>query len=117
MNQDLPLDLLRANSEAMAERLRIMSNPDRLLMLCRMSDEEVTVGELVELTGLSQSAVSQHLAKFRDSGLVSVRRDAQARHYRLIDEDVRKIIATLCTICETRGESAAGRVATASRAP
>ena len=83
----------------MAERLKVLSHPERLLMLCRMSDDEVTVSELVELTGMSQSSVSQHLAKFRDRGLVSVRRDAQARHYRLVDEQTREIINALCDVC------------------
>lgn len=99
MNKAFPLELLRANSEKMANRLRVLSHPERLLMLCRMADDEVTVGELIELTGMSQSAVSQHLAKFRDMGLVSVRPEAQARYYRLVDEDVRQIIAALWEIC------------------
>src|SRR5690606_6444329 len=58
MKTDLSIDLLRANSEAMAGRLKLLAHPERLLMLCRISDEEVTVSELVELTGLAQSAVS-----------------------------------------------------------
>ena len=111
MNKDIPLDFIRANAGAMAERLKILSHPDRLLMLCRMVEDEVTVGELVQLTGLSQSAVSQHLAKFRDCGLVSVRPDAQARHYRLVDDDVRQIIKALWEICEARGAG----IASASR--
>jgi DNA-binding transcriptional ArsR family regulator len=102
MKHDLPLDLLRANSQAMAGRLRLLAHPERLLMLCRMSDEEVTVSELVELTGLAQSAVSQHLAKFRDMGLVSVRREGKAKLYRLVDDDVRQIIAALWAICQAR---------------
>jgi len=108
MTHDMPLDLLRANSQAMALRLAIMAHSERLVMLCRMADEEVTVGELVELTGLSQSAVSQHLARFRDQGLVHVRRAGQARHYRLVDEDVRQIIEALWRICQAREGGSAG---------
>ena len=99
----LPLDLLRSNSAAMASRLRILAHPDRLLMLCRMADGEVTVSELVELTGLSQSAVSQHLSKFRDCGLVAVRPEGAARHYILADEHIREILVELCRICEAHG--------------
>ena len=112
MMHDMPLELLRANSGAMAGRLRILAHPERLLMLCRMADEEVTVGGLVALTGLSQSAVSQHLARFRDLGLVRVRRHGQARHYRLVDDDVRRIIEALWAICQTRhgGQAAAGGI-------
>jgi DNA-binding transcriptional ArsR family regulator len=102
MTPDLPIDLLRANSEAMAGRLRLLAHPERLLMLCRMSDEDVTVSELVRLTGLAQSAVSQHLARFRDMGLVSVRREGRAKYYRLVDDDVRQIIGALWEICQAR---------------
>jgi len=111
MPHDMPLDLLRTNSEAMANRLKILAHPERLLMLCRMADEEVTVGELVDLTGLSQSAVSQHLAKFRDCGLVAVRRAGAARHYLLADDDVRQIIGALWDICQA-GEAAKNELAT-----
>jgi DNA-binding transcriptional ArsR family regulator len=103
MKRIIPLDIMRANADAMAERLKVLAHPERLLMLCRMSGDEVTVSELVALTGMSQSAVSQHLAKFRDRGLVSVRRDAQARYYRLVDTDVHRIIGALCDICEGAG--------------
>lgn len=103
---DLPIEFMRANSEAMAARLKLLAHPDRLLMLCRMTDEEVTVGQLVDLTGMSQSAVSQHLAKFRDCDLVAVRPDAQTRYYRLVDGEVRKIIEALCAICLEQLEKA-----------
>ena len=68
-----PTDLseLKANASHMAGRLKVMSHPERLLMLCRMDEGEVSVNELVALTGLSQSGVSQHLAKLRDAGVVS----------------------------------------------
>lgn len=108
MKTDLPIDLLRANSEAMAARMKILAHPERLLMLCRISDEEVTVSEMVELTGLAQSAVSQHLARFRDMGLVTVRRAGKAKLYRLVDEDVRQIIAALWTICQARQREGQG---------
>ncbi len=101
--ETIPLEIMRTNADAMAGRLKILSHPERLLMLCRMADAEVTVGELVQLTGMSQSAVSQHLAKFRDMGLVTVRPDAQVRHYRLVDEDVRLIIQALWEICQRDG--------------
>jgi ArsR family transcriptional regulator len=59
-----PKDLaeLKANASMMAARLKVMSHPERLLMLCRMDEGEVSVNELVAMTGLSQSGVSQHLA-------------------------------------------------------
>lgn len=96
-----PTDLsqLKANASAMAARLKMMSHPERLLMLCRMDEGEVSVGELVELTGLSQSSVSQHLALLREEGVVSIRGEAQVRYYRLSDPIVSGIIHALCELC------------------
>lgn len=96
-----PADLssLKANSAAMASRLKLMSHPERLMMLCRLDEGEASVGELVSLAGLAQSSVSQHLAVLRDEGVVSIRGEAQTRYYRLQDPVVRAIIHSLCDIC------------------
>lgn len=96
-----PADLseLKTNAGKMAARLKLMSHPERLLMLCRMDEGEVSVNELVELTGLSQSAVSQHLAMLREEGVVSIRGEAQTRYYSLYDPIVRGIIHALCELC------------------
>lgn len=96
-----PTDLteLKANATAMAARLKLMSHPERLLMLCRMDESEVSVSELVAMTGLSQSSVSQHLAMLRDEGVVSIRGEAQTRFYSLNDPVVRAIIHALCELC------------------
>ncbi len=96
-----PADLseLKANAAAMAVRMKLMSHPERLLMLCRMDEGEVSVGELVELSGLSQSSVSQHLAMLRDENVVTIRGEAQTRFYSLNDPTVRAIIHALCDLC------------------
>ena len=96
-----PTDLseLKANAAIMASRLKLMSHPERLLMLCRMDEGEVSVTELVELAGLSQSSVSQHLAMLREEGVVSIRGEAQTRFYSLKDPIVRGIIHALCELC------------------
>ncbi len=101
----IPSDLgeLKANADAMAAKLKLMSNPDRLLMLCRMDEGEVSVGELVALTGLSQSSVSQHLAMLRDEGVVAIRGKAQTRYYRLTDKVVSTTIHALCALCAEDG--------------
>jgi DNA-binding transcriptional ArsR family regulator len=96
-----PPDLsdLKANASAIAARLKLMSHPERLLMLCRMDEGEVSVTELVLLTGLSQSAVSQHLAMLREEGVVRIRGEAQTRYYSLTDRIVHGIIHALCALC------------------
>ena len=90
---------LKANAQSMAARSKLMGHAERLLMLCRMDEGEVSVTELVTLTGLSQSAVSQHLAMLRDEGVVGIRGEAQTRYYSLKDPVVRAIIHSLCEIC------------------
>ena len=94
-----PLEL-KANAAQLSARLKMMSHPERLLMLCRMDEGEVSVRELVELVGLSQSAVSQHLAMLREEGVVSARGEAQTRYYSLRDPVVRAVIHALCAVCE-----------------
>ncbi len=96
-----PVDLaeLKANATAMSGRLKIMSHPERLIMLCRLDEGEASVTELVALSGLSQSAVSQHLALLREEDIVSIRGEAQTRYYSLKDPVVRAIIHSLCDIC------------------
>lgn len=100
-----PTDLteLKANAAMMAKRLKLMSHPERLLMLCRMDEGEVSVTELVELAGLSQSSVSQHLALLREEGAVSIRGEAQTRFYSLSDPVVRGVIHALCELCPAGG--------------
>lgn len=96
-----PTDLseLKANAAIMSARLKLMSHPERLLMLCRMDEGEVSVNELVELSGLSQSSVSQHLALLREEDVVNVRGEAQVRFYSLKDPIVRGVIHALCELC------------------
>jgi len=95
------LSELKSNAGHMAQRLKVLSHPERLLMLCRLDEGEASVNELVELSGLSQSAVSQHLALLREEGIVNIRGEAQTRYYSLKDSQVRDIIHALCDICST----------------
>jgi DNA-binding transcriptional ArsR family regulator len=78
-----------------AELLRALANEHRLLLLCQLAGGERGVGELVAAVGLSQSAVSQHLARLRQDGLVTTRRDGQAIFYALASDEVRRVIETL----------------------
>lgn len=91
---------MRSNADVMAVKLKAMANRDRLMMLCRLSMGEASVGELVDVTGISQSLVSQHLAMLRDSGVVTVRADRQMRIYSITDERVQAIFGALCDVCQ-----------------
>ncbi|GAB2462493.1 hypothetical protein GCM10027082_12450 [Comamonas humi] len=79
-----------------AALLRAVGNENRLLVLCLLlSHGEMTVGALLEQVSLSPSALSQHLARMRDEGLVSYRREAQTLYYRIANPHVARLIATL----------------------
>lgn len=76
--------------------LRLLANEKRLLMLCHLvAAGEMNVGSLAEAVGLSQSALSQHLAKLREERLVATRRDAQTIYYRLADPKAAQVLALL----------------------
>ena len=73
------------NIENKAEKadslLKALANKNRLIIMCSLCRGEKCVGELEEISGLSQSALSQHLAKLRQDGLVETRRQAQTIYY------------------------------------
>lgn len=82
--------------------LKAMANERRLLILCYLGVGERSVGELERHVGLSQSALSQHLAKLRNDGLVSTRRSGQTIYYSLRGFEARRILDTLYTLyCES----------------
>jgi len=79
-----------------ARLLKLVANEKRLLILCRLiSQKEMSVGALADAVGLSQSALSQHLAMMRDDGLVATRRDAQTVFYSLSDPNVARLLQLL----------------------
>ena len=79
-----------------AQLLKLLGNEKRLLILCFLSVRgEMTVGELVSAVKLSQSALSQHLARLRADGLVAYRRNSQTLHYRVADPRALQVLAVL----------------------
>lgn len=92
-----------------ADILRALANERRLMILCQLVEYgEATVGSLVDAVGISQSALSQHLAKMRDEGIVTFRRDAQTIWYRIADPRIEQLFATLhrlfCKPAKTQGK-------------
>ena len=92
------IDLLHESAGKAAQLMRLLGNEHRLLVLCLLADGEMHVGALQEQVGLSQSALSQHLAKLREDGLVATRRESQTIHYRIADPAVLRLIGTLADI-------------------
>ena len=76
--------------------LRALANERRLMILCKLVEwGEANVTQLAEAVGLSQSALSQHLAKMREEGIVAFRRDAQTLWYRIADAEHEELLGTL----------------------
>lgn len=86
---------MQARADEAADLLKAMSNPQRLRVLCLLLDREMSVGEINALVDLSQSALSQHLAVLRESGLVATRREAQTVYYSVQSGPVHEIIRIL----------------------
>ena len=91
-----------ANAALVADILKAMANQRRLMVLCRLVEQgEMTVGDLADRACLSQSALSQHLARMRDEGLVTFRREGQSLWYRIADPRIETLLATLYQLyCE-----------------
>ena len=94
----MEIEELTSRSEDVAGYLKVLANPSRLLILCELNGTERSVSSLEASVGLTQSALSQHLAKLRESGIVATRRDAQTIYYRLADPKAERIMATLYDI-------------------
>ena len=92
------LALFEDSAGRAARLLRLLGNERRLMILCQLADAELSVGQLQPRVGLSQSALSQHLALLRDEGIVATRRDGQTIHYRIVDPAALQIIATLADL-------------------
>ena len=86
---------MRRNAGKAAALLKMLSHEARLTVLCDLVNGECPAGALVESSGLSQSALSQHLARLREEGLVETRREGQAIYYRLANPDAARLIETL----------------------
>jgi DNA-binding transcriptional ArsR family regulator len=105
---------LKANARAASALLKAMANERRLLILCHLAMGEKPVGELKTLIGLSQSALSQHLARLRRDRLVETRRAAQTIVYRLAGAEATAIIQTLHGLyCAPRRKRARAQAAEA----
>lgn len=101
-------DLTVKSGEA-SRLLAAMSNQQRLRILCELHQGERSVTSLGRAIGLSQSALSQHLAKLRAAGIVTTRRQAQTIHYSVSDERAARLLAVLYDLFCTRKTVAKAR--------
>ena len=108
-SKDLPFKDLKDKTEDASAILKAIGNERRLRILCHLARGEHAVGDLEVLVGLSQSALSQHLARLREGGLVTTRRSAQTVYYDLKGDTAKTMLAALDGLFAAE-ESATGRV-------
>jgi len=77
------------------ELMKTLGHKDRLMVLCHLSGGERSVGELASLLNISQSPLSQHLARMRKESLVKTRREAQTIYYSIASEEAARIVALM----------------------
>lgn len=92
------LERLQPHVSAASRLMKIMASEPRLIILCRLSEGECSVGELADYSELAQSTASQHLTRLRSEGVVETRREGQTIYYRLVDTAAMRIIDALCDI-------------------
>lgn len=92
------LSLFEESAGRAATLLRLLASEKRLMILCQLADGEMAVSDIQSRVGLSQSALSQHLALLRSEAIVATRRDGQAIFYRLDDPAAMRVIETLAEI-------------------
>lgn len=88
-------DQLAQSAQSAAGFLKTLAHEGRLMILCHLGQGEMSVGALEETLGMRQAAVSQMLARLRDEGLVTTRRQGKTIYYSLADERTRRMIALL----------------------
>lgn len=98
----MDFDAMQRNASDAVNLLKGLANESRLMIMCVLSEGEVSVGQLNQRIKLSQSALSQHLAVLREQALVQTRRESQTIYYRLADTAALSIIELLHDVyCET----------------
>ena len=92
---EISLEKMRASAGDASMMLRSLGNPDRLLLLCQLSQEELCVSELEARLDIRQPSLSQQLGVLRREGLVATRREGKNIYYRVADQRVLALLQTL----------------------
>ena len=94
-DEDIGLFADDGDIDRASRSLKAMSHPLRLKILCTLGDQEISVQEIVEYVGTSQSNISQHLAILRDKGILASRKDANRVYYRVSDSRTLRLIGMM----------------------
>ncbi|EKS71668.1 MULTISPECIES: ArsR/SmtB family transcription factor [Caballeronia] len=94
-NPTLDLATMQAGAENACALLKVLANPDRLLLMCQLSQGELSVGEVEQLLGIRQPTLSQQLGVLRESGLVNTRREGKNIFYSVASPQALAVMAVL----------------------
>ncbi|MDA0148402.1 ArsR/SmtB family transcription factor [Vibrio sp. LaRot3] len=102
----MDIEQFKHDATAASDWLKVIAHPERLMVLCQLTQGEVGVGELQANSALTQSAFSQHLTVLRKHGMIKPRKVSQQVYYSLADERVEPLIGSLHAIfCQQEEES------------
>ena len=104
----LDLDKMKTSASQACRLMKVLSNADRLMLLCQLAQGEKRVGELEEMLGITQPTLSQQLTVLREEGLVTTRRDGKNIYYQIVSQPTLAIMNVLYDqFCEPQaGEEA-----------
>jgi DNA-binding transcriptional ArsR family regulator len=91
----LDLDKMKTSAAQACRLMKVLSNPDRLMLLCQLSQGEKRVGELEEILGIVQPTLSQQLTVLRDEELVTTRRDGKHIYYQIASPQALAVMRVL----------------------
>ena len=98
MNTGLEITSMRDSAEVVVSILKSLANTDRLLILCHLSQQELNVSQIEEITDIKQPTLSQQLMMLRKSDVVNTRRDGKQIYYSIKDERMIEVLITLYSL-------------------
>jgi DNA-binding transcriptional ArsR family regulator len=98
VEQQMDIAEMQSNASEAAELLKVMAHPERLMVVCQLTQGEVGAGVLQSSSSLSQSAFSQHLSVLRKYNLIKARKESQQVFYSLADPRVETLIKSLHSV-------------------
>ena len=98
MNTGLEITSMRDSAEVVVSILKSLANTDRLLILCHLSQQELNVSQIEEITDIKQPTLSQQLMMLRKSDVVNTRRDGKQIYYSIKDERMIEVLNTLYSL-------------------
>ena len=98
MDKGSKIQQMEGAADRASTLMKTLGHSGRLMILCNLADGERSVGDLASRIDMSQSSLSQHLARMRNEGLVTSRRESQTVYYRLVEGKAQSIIETLYEI-------------------